>query len=204
MSSRSNDCDLTNHRAVKEPWEITHYFKSKIKTNKKTKHYNHNNNKQSKPCNNRCNKKNPKHQGKLTNHGFQIINKKTKTKTQTGNKWGDNDAKSPATLRITSHNIQRMLLDKRLQKNKIIMQTLQGKDQSDIHLYQEIGINWQRIGKSNNWKSRTQNLKGRMKHQLAYNTHQEGDNPVQYGGVLISTNNKPVNWITDQTYFVEN
>ena len=78
------------------------------------------------------------------------------------------------------------------------MQTLQGKDDSEIHLYQEIGINWHRIEKSNNWKSRIQNLKGRMKHQLAHNIHQEGDNPVQYGGVLISTNNKTVNWITDQ------
>ena len=40
------------------------------------------------------------------------------------------------------------------------MQTLKGNDESEIHLYQEIGINWKRIDTPNNWKHRTKKLKG--------------------------------------------
>ena len=31
MSNKDHDCGVTNRRAVRRPWEITHYFKSKIK-----------------------------------------------------------------------------------------------------------------------------------------------------------------------------
>ena len=139
MSNKDTNYGVTTHRVVRRPWEITHYFKSRIKQDQRvriteTTNQTNNNLKQTTQT-----KNDKKQQTKLTNLGFKSNKKKI---TPTGSTWGDNyDHKSPCSLRITSHNIQKMLLNKNLLKNKRIMQTLQGKDDSEIHLYQEVGIN---------------------------------------------------------------
>ena len=37
MSNKDYDYGVTNRRAVRRPWEITHYFKSKIKSQRTIK-----------------------------------------------------------------------------------------------------------------------------------------------------------------------
>ena len=74
------------------------------------------------------------------------------------------------------------------------MRSIQGLDGAEVHLYQEIGINWSNIDKSNNWKSRTKCVKGLLKTQLAHNTNNSSLDPIQYGGTLVVINGKPVSW----------
>ena len=132
----------------------------------------------------------------LTSLGFT---KKEVHKHQPGQEWGDtSSSKDKCSLRIVSHNINKLLLSKKEEKNQRIMKTIQGMDGSDIKLYQEIGINWKTIHQSNNWKSRTNKLKGVIKTKLAHNILDENEKPTQYGGVLVSTNGKPVSWIIQQ------
>ena len=163
MSNKDNDCGVTNRRAVRRPWEITHYFKSKIKSHRTIK----NNciinvpNKHHLPIQNQAHTNLHKSQQiKLSQCGISTPKQK-----EIGNFWGDsNTSKNPCALRVVSHNIQRLLLSKNQEKNKSIMRSLQGMDGAEVHLYQEIGINWSNIDSSNNWKSRTKRIKGFFEH----------------------------------------
>ena len=106
--------------------------------------------------------------------------------------------KKDSRIRIVSHNINRMPLNKYTLKNKCIWQSIEGKDRADIHLYQAKGINWSKIEKQNNLCSREKKIKGRKAIITAHNLRDKSNKPVQFGGVMIATNRMPVSCISDK------
>ena len=106
--------------------------------------------------------------------------------------------KKDTTIRIVTHNINRMPLNKNRPKNKSIWKAIQGRDQTEIHLLQEIGINWSKIEKNNNLYSREKYIKGRKAILSAHNSRDRSNDLVQFGGVMITANGIPVSWISDK------
>ena len=89
-----------------------------------------------------------------------------------------------------------MPLNKYRVKNRHIWQSIQGRDNEEIHLFQEIGINWSNIEKQNNLYSR-EKIKGRKAIATAHNYRDKSKDPVQFRGVMIATNSLLVGWISD-------
>ena len=154
MSNKGNDWGVTNPRVVRRG-SITNFFRIEeeegIRSTGLNKKNNNSNNDRIKIKPHKKTQKRKK-QTKLQDLGFTST---LDTKHRKDSQWGDSYNRKPETIiRIISHNINRMPLNKNRDKNKRLWQAIQGKDLVDIHLYQEIGINWSQVKRENNLYNR--------------------------------------------------
>ena len=83
-------------------------------------------------------------------------------------------------------------------KSRKIFRSLSGQDSADVRLHQETGTAWNNPAKGQDWKARTEHLKGHWKVRRAHNEQDNTSHPIQFGGVLTSTSGRAVSWIMEE------
>ena len=126
MSLIRNNCSVTDYRAVRRDGLITQYFRSKDTIEEENMEYNNSLNQSQINQNKRNLKRSNYFQNKLTKFGFATLGK---IEQKDNGKWGDSQKnKKDTTIRVVSHNINRMPLNKNRPKNKAIWKTIQDRD----------------------------------------------------------------------------
>jgi hypothetical protein len=96
-----------------------------------------------------------------------------------------------------SQNIQNLPPNSPSEKSYRVAAQATGGDSSDLRMWQEIGLCWPRLPKTDNCYARTKGKPDRLCSQWAYNVHDPPDlDPYQAGRTAVITSKRLTPWIT--------